>query len=110
MLIGRCQNTVHRSFFQSVPVHTCPTPTMDTSVITGPWGDGKRWPGVEKVLTRPPDSPDLNPFEHLWDVLEQQGLSMEAPPHSLQDLKDLLLTSWCQIPQTTFRGLVESIT
>ncbi|ROL54969.1 Receptor-type tyrosine-protein phosphatase S [Anabarilius grahami] len=29
--------------------------------------------------------------------------SMEAPPRNLQDLKDLLLTSWCQIPQHTFR-------
>ncbi|XP_051973825.1 voltage-gated hydrogen channel 1-like isoform X1 [Xyrauchen texanus] len=33
---------------------------------------------------------------------------MEAPPHKLQELKDLLLMSWCQIPQDTFRGLVES--
>lgn len=27
----------------------------------------------------------------------------------LNDLNDLLLTSWSQIPQQTFRGLVESI-
>ena len=32
---------------------------------------------------------------------------MEAPPLNLQDLKDLLPTSWCQIPQHTVRGLVE---
>uniref|UniRef100_A0A8P4K6M0 Transposable element Tc1 transposase n=1 Tax=Dicentrarchus labrax TaxID=13489 RepID=A0A8P4K6M0_DICLA len=62
-----------------------------------------------KVLTWPPDSPDLNPMEHLWDVLDKQVRSMEAPPNNLQDLKDLLLTSWCQIPQHTFRGLVESM-
>ncbi|KAF7647745.1 hypothetical protein LDENG_00167410 [Lucifuga dentata] len=24
---------------------------------------------------------------------------MEVPPRNLQDLKDLLLTPWCQIPQ-----------
>ncbi|KAK3523750.1 hypothetical protein QTP70_009238 [Hemibagrus guttatus] len=29
--------------------------------------------------------------------------------HNLQDLKDLLLTSWYQIPQHTFRDLVESM-
>ncbi|KAK3507481.1 hypothetical protein QTP70_026050 [Hemibagrus guttatus] len=34
---------------------------------------------------------------------------MEAPPPNLEDLKDLLLTSWCQIPRHTFRDLVESM-
>ena len=62
-----------------------------------------------EVLTRPPNSPDLNPMEHLWDVLDKQVRSTEAPPRNLQDLKDLLLTAWCQIPQQTFRGLGESM-
>ncbi|KAK3570976.1 hypothetical protein QTP86_031838, partial [Hemibagrus guttatus] len=62
-----------------------------------------------EVLAWPPNSPDLNPIEHLWDVLDKQVRSMEAPPCSLQDLQDLLLTSWCQIPQHTFRDLVESM-
>ncbi|KAK3513336.1 hypothetical protein QTP70_012369 [Hemibagrus guttatus] len=60
-------------------------------------------------LTPPPNSPDLNPVQRLWDVLDKQMPSMEAPPHNLQDLKDLLLTSWCQIPQHTFSDLVESM-
>ena len=47
-----------------------------------------------KVLTWPQHSPDLNPIEHLRDVLDKQVRSMEAPPHHLQDIKDLLLTSW----------------
>ncbi|KAK3510356.1 hypothetical protein QTP70_004933 [Hemibagrus guttatus] len=62
-----------------------------------------------EVLTWPPNSPDLNPIEHLWDVLDKQVRSMEAPPRNLQDLKNLLLTSWCQIPQHTFKDLVESM-
>ncbi|KAK3560207.1 hypothetical protein QTP86_000776, partial [Hemibagrus guttatus] len=62
-----------------------------------------------EVLTPPPNSPDLNPIQLLWDVLDKQVRSMQAPPYNLQDLKDLLLSSWCQIPQHTFRGLVESI-
>ncbi|KAK3570575.1 hypothetical protein QTP86_022521 [Hemibagrus guttatus] len=62
-----------------------------------------------EVLTPPPNSPDLNPIQHLWDVLDKQVPSMEAPPHNLQNLKDLLLTSWSQIPQNTFRDLVESM-
>lgn len=34
------------------------------------------------------------------------GRSMEVPSHNVQDLKDLLLTPWCHIPQQTFRALV----
>ncbi|KAK3526254.1 hypothetical protein QTP70_020404, partial [Hemibagrus guttatus] len=62
-----------------------------------------------KLLTWPPKFPDLNPIEHLWDVLDKQVKSMEVSSYSLLDLKDLLLKSWCQIPQHTFRGLVESM-
>ncbi|KAK3525097.1 hypothetical protein QTP86_015271 [Hemibagrus guttatus] len=60
-----------------------------------------------EVLNWPPNSPDLNPIQHLWDVLDKQVRSMKAPPHNLQDINDLLLISWCQIPQHTFRDLVE---
>ncbi|KAJ4948457.1 hypothetical protein JOQ06_019991 [Pogonophryne albipinna] len=62
-----------------------------------------------KVLTLPPNSPDLNPVEHLWDVLDKQVRSMEAPPRNLQDIKDLLLMCWCQTPQHTFRDLLGSM-
>uniref|UniRef100_A0A671YBG6 Tc1-like transposase DDE domain-containing protein n=1 Tax=Sparus aurata TaxID=8175 RepID=A0A671YBG6_SPAAU len=61
------------------------------------------------VLTWPPNSSDLNPIEHLWDVLNKQVQSMEAPPCNLQDLKDLLLILWSEIPQHTFRRVVESM-
>ncbi len=36
--------------------------------------------------------------EHLWDVLDKHIWSTKAPPHSLQDLMDLLLMFWYQIP------------
>ena len=41
-----------------------------------------------EVLTWPPIYPDLNPIEHLWDVLNKQVRSMDIPK-----TKDLLLTS-----------------
>lgn len=61
------------------------------------------------VLTWPPDSPDLSPMEKLWDILDREIQSMRTSPHSLEELKELLLTSWCHIPQDIFRGLVESM-
>lgn len=42
-----------------------------------------------KVLTWHLNSPDLNPFEHLWGVVGKQVQSIEAPPSNLCDLKDL---------------------
>ncbi|KAK3523760.1 hypothetical protein QTP70_009232 [Hemibagrus guttatus] len=44
---------------------------------------GQEW---FEVLTWPPNSPDLNPIHHLWDALDKQVRSMEAPPRNLQDL------------------------
>lgn len=41
-------------------------------------------------LTWSPNSIDLNPIEHLCDVLDKHVESMESPPRNLhvQDLKD----------------------
>lgn len=37
-------------------------------------------------------SPELNPIEHVWDVLDKQPRFMEAPPRNLNDLKvDIML-------------------
>ncbi|XP_053481040.1 carcinoembryonic antigen-related cell adhesion molecule 5-like isoform X3 [Ictalurus furcatus] len=69
----------------------------------------KRKMRIERTSRGNKQNRDLNLIKHLWDVLHKQVQSMEASPCNLQDLKDLLLTSWCQIPQHTFRGLVESI-
>lgn len=60
-----------------------------------------------QVLAWPSNSPDLSPMEHMWGLLETQVQSMEATPHSLEELKETLLTFWCQLPEYTFRGLVE---
>ncbi len=44
--------------------------------------------------------------------VESLGFTGPANPiqaRNMQDLKDLLLMSWCQIPQEIFGGLVESV-
>ena len=35
------------------------------------------------VLNWPPNTPDVNPAEHLWDVLDKQVQSMEGPTSQL---------------------------
>ena len=59
------------------------------------------------IFTWPSNSPIQSSFCGMcWT---NKSKTMEAPPHNLQNFKDLLLTYWCQIPQHTFRGQVESI-
>ncbi|KAK3551098.1 hypothetical protein QTP70_012761 [Hemibagrus guttatus] len=48
--------------------------------------------------------------EVIWGMCWTKVQSMEAPSCKLEDIKDLLLTSWFQIPQHTFRDLVEFMT
>lgn len=57
-----------------------------------------------KVL--PPNSPDLNQIEHLWNVLEKTRL-IHGGRHLVPSY--LLLIAWYQILQHTFRSPVESL-
>ncbi len=41
------------------------------------------------LLKRPPQSPDLNPIEHLWDVVEREIHIMD-----LQQLRDAIMPIW----------------
>ncbi len=40
------------------------------------------------LLKWPPQSPDLNLIEHLWDVVEQKIRIMDVQPTNLQQLRD----------------------
>lgn len=64
---------------------------------------------IFEELTWPQNSPDLSPIEHLLDVLEKPVRSMEGSPHTLKDLKSLLLMARCQISQLNLRDLVKSM-
>jgi len=48
------------------------------------------------VLKWPPQSPDLNPIEHLWDVVEQELCALDVP-------------IWANISKECFQLLVESM-
>ncbi|GFX53670.1 transposase domain containing protein [Trichonephila clavipes] len=55
------------------------------------------------------NSPDLNPTEHIWDVMGQQ-LRVERPPiHNISDLRDRWLYIWHNLSPTIYQGLVVSM-
>ena len=54
-------------------------------------------------------SPDLNPIEHAWDMLQTAVSSRPVQPASVQVLRQALLEEWDQIPQYKIRRLISSM-
>jgi len=61
------------------------------------------------VLKYLPQSPDVNPIEPLWDVVEQELCVLDMHPTNLHQLKDVILSIWANISKECFQHLVESI-
>ncbi len=55
------------------------------------------------LLKWPPQSPDLNPIEHLWDVVEREIHIMDV------QLCDDIISIWTKISEECFQHLVESM-
>ncbi len=56
-----------------------------------------------------PQSPDLNPIEHFWDVVEREIHIMDVHPTNLQQLCDAIRSIWTKISEECFQHLVESM-
>lgn len=59
------------------------------------------------TLPTPPQSPDLNPIEHLWDELERRIRKHHITSKSM--LKEILKEEWTKIEPETTRKLVHSM-
>ncbi|GFX63860.1 transposable element Tcb1 transposase [Trichonephila clavipes] len=44
----------------------------------------------------PAYSPDLNPIEHVWDMLGRQIVARQPPTTCLPELRRALLDEWCR--------------
>ncbi len=58
------------------------------------------------LLKWPPQSPDLNPIEHLQDVVERETCIMDVHPTNLQQLRDAIMSIWNKISEECFQHLV----
>jgi len=61
------------------------------------------------LLKWPLQSPDLNPIEHLWDLVEREICIMDVQPTNLQQLRDAIVSIWTNISEECFQHLVESM-
>jgi transposase len=50
-------------------------------------------------------SPDLNPIEHIWDMLGRRILAREPPVQSIRQLEAALHREWQQLSQQDIRRL-----
>ncbi|GFT33906.1 transposable element Tc3 transposase [Trichonephila clavipes] len=57
----------------------------------------------------PAYSPDLNPIEHVWDILGRRIAAHQPPPICLPELRRALVDEWCNIPQDQIDNLILSL-
>ena len=62
-----------------------------------------------KRMQWPPNSPDLNPIEHVWDMLGRYIAALCPPPNSVPELKTALLQSWESLIVELIKTLIESM-
>src|SRR5271157_145686 len=62
-----------------------------------------------RVLDWPPQSPDLNPIEHLWDHLKRQLAKYPKEPKGVHELWERVQVEWNKIPEDVCFKLVRSM-
>uniref|UniRef100_A0AAZ3PDI9 Tc1-like transposase DDE domain-containing protein n=1 Tax=Oncorhynchus tshawytscha TaxID=74940 RepID=A0AAZ3PDI9_ONCTS len=61
------------------------------------------------VLPWPAKSSDLNPIEHVWDLLDQRVKARVIPPRNVWELAGALVEEWGNISQQALAKLVQSM-
>ncbi|GFT68735.1 transposable element Tcb1 transposase [Trichonephila clavipes] len=57
----------------------------------------------------PAYSPDLNPIEHVWDMLGRRIAARPPPLTGLPEFRRELLDEWCNIHQNQIANLILSM-
>jgi hypothetical protein len=61
------------------------------------------------VLLWPAKSPDLNPIEYVWDLLDRRMRARAIPPRNVWELAGALVEEWGNISQQERANLVQSM-
>lgn len=61
------------------------------------------------VLDWPAQSPDLNPIEHLWELLKKLVNNHEHPPSGVFELWERAAENWSEITEEQCQALIESM-
>jgi transposase len=62
-----------------------------------------------RKLAHPAKSPDLNPMENLWSIVERAVYARNKQYQRVADLKAAVIAAWDAIPLSTLRKLVDSM-
>ncbi|GBM79126.1 hypothetical protein AVEN_256242-1 [Araneus ventricosus] len=61
------------------------------------------------LISWPPNSPDFNPMENIWDVMEQQLTAQTPPCLNISTLCDRCLDIWYNLSPAKYQKLVTSM-
>ena len=61
------------------------------------------------VMNWPARCTDLNPIEHVWDMLSRRIQQRQHPPENLHTNVDALVQEWQTIPQNDIRRIIRSM-
>ncbi|GFT57221.1 transposable element Tc3 transposase [Trichonephila clavipes] len=60
-------------------------------------------------MSWPANSPDLNPINHVWDMLGRQIVAISLPPSSVTELKRALQEAWNRLSPQLIHHLIASM-
>ncbi|KAK7098922.1 hypothetical protein V1264_003137 [Littorina saxatilis] len=61
------------------------------------------------LLPHPARSPDLNPIEHFWDIMQRRINALARRPRTAAELRAAVSQLWAQVPQQQINDLVLSM-
>ena len=61
------------------------------------------------VLPWQAKSPDMNPIEHLWDMLDRRVRKRRHQPLNVRELQNALVEEWNNIPQQEIQKLSQKL-